>query len=58
MKESQQPAYRLRLVRDYAYYDIGRSELWKSFRAGAIVTDEQEIQLLMAHGAPAEPIET
>jgi hypothetical protein len=43
---------RLRLVTPYAYYDD--EGLFRAWPAGAVVTDPEEIGLLIMRGAPVE----
>jgi len=51
--------HHLRLIERYVFYDIGinGSQLWREWPEGAIVTDQSEIELLEARGAPIERIE-
>ena len=47
-------AERLRVVSNYAYYDD--DGLFRAWPEGAIVTDQDEIDLLTARGAPVERV--
>jgi hypothetical protein len=52
--DNQPAPARLRLVSHYGFYD--NEGLLCAWAQGAIVTDEGEIELLMARGAPVEEI--
>lgn len=49
----------VRLTSRYVFYDPDRGlHLWREWPEGAIVTDSEQIELLEAHNAPIERIET
>ena len=48
--------YHLRLTSRYVFYDLEKSQLFRDWPEGAIVTDPDEIELLEARGAPVERI--
>jgi hypothetical protein len=55
MSSETEPQYRF--TRDFEFFDQDGSHLWRSWRAGAIVTDPKEIEWLIARTAPLERLE-
>jgi hypothetical protein len=49
--------YHLRLLERHVFYDIDGSQLFWDWPKGAIISDQTQIELLEARGAPAERIE-
>jgi hypothetical protein len=49
---------RYRFTSDFEFFDYDGSRLWRSWRAGTVITDAKEIAWLTARGAPVERIET
>jgi hypothetical protein len=49
--------YHLRLSKAFAWYDLGRSELWRELRAGQVVSDAADVGLLESILAPVERVE-
>ena len=49
---------RYRFTKDFQFFDYDGSRLWRSWRAGTVITDAKEIEWLTARGAPVERIET
>jgi hypothetical protein len=48
---------RYRFTRDFEFFDQDGSHLWRSWRAGTVITDIKEIEWLTARGAPVERID-
>jgi hypothetical protein len=48
---------RYRFTHDFQFFDYDGSRLYRTWRAGAIVTDPKEIDWLTARTAPLERIE-
>jgi hypothetical protein len=42
----------LRFTRDFSFYDEHGTHLWRSYRAGDVVSDEKEIHWLVGIAAP------
>jgi hypothetical protein len=58
MTELNTKRYQLRLTKPFAWYDIGRSEMWREWRAGQDVVDAADVALLESiEGAPIERVE-
>jgi hypothetical protein len=52
MTESDtKPRPGLRLITDFQFFDLDRS-MWRSYRAGDVVSDEKEIHWLVGIAAP------
>ena len=49
--------YSLRLLERFAFYDHVKTNVFRDWPAGAVVTDPDEIKLLEERGAPVERIE-
>jgi hypothetical protein len=47
----------LRFTRDFEFYDHAGSNMWRSWSAGDVVSDEKEIAWLLSIEAPVDRIE-
>ena len=56
MSSETEPRYRF--TSDFEFFDYDGSRLWRSWRAGTVITDAKEIQWLIARTAPVERIHT
>jgi len=57
MTESVQ-RYHLRLTKGFGWYDLGKSEMWREWSAGQIVSAVDDIRLLESiAGAPVVRVE-
>ena len=56
---NESPVYRLRLLERHVFHDIsvGGSQQWREWKQNDIVSDPDDIRLLIARKAPCEKIE-
>jgi hypothetical protein len=50
--------YHLRLTRSFGWYDTAKSQMWREWKLGAVVSDSADVALLASiEGAPIERVE-